>query len=122
MRTAIFYFNVILAMFIITGCGSSGGDGTSGGSGNYANVTYTVDEATQTATCYNANQNIRQNDLQTCIWNCALYQGAGPMSVIVYFEPISKCTGIGLDNDNNEICTEFTIVYSDSFIETGPCI
>lgn len=62
----------------LSSCSDSDSGGSSGGSGDLPQVSYTIFQGDEWATCYNADDSVIMNPYQTCTWNCATYDDSKP--------------------------------------------
>jgi len=75
---------------MISGCDNSDDDGgAAGGSGDYPQVSYTIDE-NDNVTCFNADNNVITSG-QKCTWRCAFYLST-PQWVELTFDQGLNCS------------------------------
>ena len=109
---------------LITSCDNGDSGGTSGGQGDYPQVSFKKEGSgdTEHAICYNANNSVITTN-QTCTWNCATYGTPTPRYVQLTFGQALICEPTGATDPDTglpiETCAvEFALV-NEAF---GACV
>ena len=85
MKTVLSVLCWIGIMAMLSGCDDGDDGGSAGGYDDFPDVAFAVNEGSTTVTCFNADKSVITTR-QTCIWNCAYYDGKSPRKVTLYFD------------------------------------
>ncbi len=103
MKKALFLMCWIGIVVMISGCKDDGG--SSGGGGDYPDVSFVLNESTGNVVCYNADKNVITTE-QKCTWACAYYLST-PKWVQLTFDETLVCVDSGIDAEGKvtQTCT-----------------
>ena len=116
MKTVLSVFCCLCVVVLLTGCDNGDDGGSSGGPGDFPDVSFLLNETTGQATCYNADNSVITTK-QTCTWNCAYYNGGGARRVTLVFAEDLVCTETA-DNTYNATVDKTTDIAAGTIKET----
>ncbi len=89
---------------MLTSCDNGDSGGTSGGGGDYPQVSFVKEGSgdDEHVICYNANNNVITTQ-QVCTWNCATYNSTQPRFVQLTFDEALVCVELGIDEGTGEV-------------------
>ncbi len=110
----------MIGLVVLLGSCKSDSDSSSGGRGDFPDVSYA--RSANGVTCYNANSNVYTGGKQVCTWNCAYHDSNTPRYVQLTFDEALVCEPTGIDPVTGEVtetCSnEFALVKR----KYGPCV
>jgi hypothetical protein len=111
-----------LGVAIMLGACSDSDSGSSGGGGDYPQVSFekTGSGDTERVVCYNATSNTITTS-QICIWNCAYYESDTPQYVKLTFGQGTVCYDTGETDDEGNAIQECNLELALLDRETGAC-
>lgn len=122
MKTILSFLCCITMVAFITSCDNGDSGGSSGGGGDYPQVSFvkTTVGGEERVTCYNAD-NYSLTTAQICTWNCAYYNTAQPQFVQLTFNDGLICVPTGEVDETGAPIEECEIELALVDQELGAC-
>jgi hypothetical protein len=119
MKTVLSMALAITLSVLLASCDSDS-DGSSGGRGDFPNVSYA--KVGERVECYNANGNVYTGGKQVCTWNCAYHDSRTTRFVQLTFDEALVCEQTGVDATTGlatETCTREMALVDRKY---APCV
>lgn len=100
MKTVLSVFCWLGVLLMLASC-DSGSSSSSGGRGDWPQVSFLKNEKGDVVFCYNADSNVITT-VQVCTWNCALYHSSQPRWVQLTFSDALVCQPTGEEDEDGE--------------------
>ncbi len=124
MKSILSVLCLITIAAFITSCDNGSSGGTSGGRGDYPEVSFVKEGSGDNAhaICYNADNSVITTH-QTCTWNCATYHSTTPRFVQLTFDQALVCVPTGATDPDTGLPTETcSIEFSLTNEQFGACV
>ncbi|MBE0582821.1 MAG: hypothetical protein IH612_03555, partial [Desulfofustis sp.] len=105
MKTVLSMLLVVSLSVLLASCDGDS-DGSSGGRGDFPNVSYA--KVGDRVECYNANGNVYTGGKQVCTWNCAYHDANTPRWVQLTFDDALVCEDTGVTETTDPVTGETT--------------
>lgn len=108
MKTVLSVLCWIGIAVMLSGCDNSDDGGSSGGRGDFPEVSFVINQDTGNVICYNADKNVITTQ-QICTWNCAYYDNRStPHKVTLFFDEALVKSGGTVDPETGDITYDYT--------------
>ena len=107
---------------MFTSCDNGDSGGTSGGRGDYPQVSFVKEGSgdDEHVKCFNTDNNVITTE-QVCTWNCATYNSSQPRFVQLTFDHALVCNQTGVDDEGEPTieCKNELALVNEKF---GSCV